>query len=173
MLPLPPEGWVLLVMGVAGSGKTTIGHSLAAALGARFFDADDFHSPQNIQKMKCGEPLDDADRAPWLAALRDLVGDVLAARGRAVLACSALKQAYRQLLRVDAKHVPVVFLNGSRQLIAARLRERQGHFAPESLLASQLAALEPPEDALEVDISATPTEVLRTILEQLLGAPAP
>ena len=167
MLELPQKGWVLLVMGVAGSGKTTIGRGLAAALGVRFFDADDFHSPENIQKMARGEPLGDADRAPWLAALRDRIEAVLDARDCAVLACSALKQAYRQQLRVDAQRVPVVFLNGSPELICARLRERRGHFAHESLLGSQLAALEPPDDALEVDIAAPPQEVVHTILARL------
>lgn len=167
MLELSPDGWVLLVMGVAGSGKTTIGRGLAAALDVRFFDADDFHPPENIQKMARGEPLGDADRAPWLAALRTLVAEVLAAGGCAVLACSALKQTYRQQLRVDARRVPVVFLNGSAELIAERLRARRGHFAHESLLASQLATLEPPDDALEVDVSGAPAEVVGMILAEL------
>jgi gluconokinase len=172
MLELPADGWVVLVMGVAGSGKTTIGRGLAAALDVRFFDADDFHSAENIGKMARGEALGDADRAPWLAALRARIEDVLAAHGCAVLACSALKRAYRQQLRVDAQRVRVVFLNGSPELIAARLRERPGHFAHESLLGSQLAALEPPKDALEVDVAATPAEIVRTILDQLRLAPA-
>ena len=167
MLELPSEGWVVLVMGVAGSGKTTIGRGLAAALGVSFFDADDFHSVENIRKMARGEALGDADRAPWLAALRDRICAVLDARGCAVLACSALKQAYRKQLRVDAQRVPVVFLNGSPELIAARLRERRGHFAHESLLGSQLAALEPPADALEVDVAAPPAELVHTIVAQL------
>jgi gluconokinase len=169
-MALPADGWVILVMGVAGSGKTTIGRALAAELGARFFDADDYHSPENIRKMAHAEALTDADRAPWLEALRQLVAGVLQAQQQAVLACSALKRSYRDAIGVDARRMPVVFLDGSPELIARRLRERVDHFAPPALLGSQLATLEKPEDAIHVDVSQPPEAIIRSIRERL-GVP--
>jgi len=170
---LPPGGFVILVMGVAGSGKTTIGRALAAATEARFIDADDYHSPANVQKMSRGEALTDGDRAPWLAALRQVIAGVLHEGGRAVLACSALKQAYRDVLRVDEARVPLVYLRGSRALIAQRLSERQGHYASGSLLDSQLATLEAPAGALEVDVAAAPAAIVRDVLQRLGFAARP
>lgn len=169
-MQLPLGGWVVLVMGVAGSGKTTIGRGLAQATGARFIDADDYHPRQNVEKMSRGEALTDADRGPWLEALRAVVRGVLERGERAVLACSALKRAYRDRIRIDSARMPIVLLTGEPTLIAARLRGRQ-HFAPAELLTSQLETLELPAHAIEVDVAAPPEDVIRTLLERLGGSP--
>jgi gluconokinase len=169
-MQLPLGGWVVLVMGVAGSGKTTIGRGLAEATGARFIDADDYHSLENIEKMSQGEALTDAERGPWLEALRAVLQGVLERGEQAVLACSALKRAYRDRIRFDPARMPIVLLTGEPALIAARLRRRD-HFAPAALLRSQLEALEPPAHAIEVDVAAPPEDVIRTILERLGESP--
>jgi len=138
-------------MGVCGCGKTTVGEALAGALGWPFFDADDFHPPANVAKMASGHPLDDADRWPWLDRIADEMRQILARSGHAVLACSALKEAYRNRLR-RAGDVRIVYLKGDEATIAARLAARQHKYMPASLLSSQFAALEEPADALVVDI---------------------
>jgi gluconokinase len=142
---------VMLLMGVTGSGKTTIGRALAESLKWHFVDADDFHSPANVAKMRAGIPLDDADRAPWLASLHDAIVGWLQAGANVVLACSALKEAYRAQLLVSPE-VRLVYLRGSRLLISRRLSERHGHYMNPDLLDSQLAALEEPQDAVVVDV---------------------
>lgn len=158
---------IVLVMGVCGSGKSTIGRLLADALGARFVEGDDFHSPENVAKMQRGEPLDDDDRAEWLKALADELA-VAARSGEAVvLACSALKHRYRQLLRERCPTLRVVCLHGPASVIAARLEARPGHFMPPSLLQSQLGALELPSDALIVDVQESPGAIARLVLERL------
>lgn len=146
-------------MGVAGSGKSTVGRILAASLGWRFVDADDFHPPANIARMSAGYPLTDADRAPWLSALHDFIQTRIDTTERIVLACSALKAVYRRQLMPDPLHVGLVYLKGSAELLASRLGNRSGHFAPPTLLISQLAALEEPSDALVLDISASPEQL--------------
>lgn len=151
---------VIVVMGVSGAGKTTLGLALASALAWDFADADDFHPPANITKMRSGAPLDDADRAPWLAALRAEIERRLGGEAPPlVLACSALKRNYRVLLRGEAVakdgRVRFLFLDGAPGLISERLAARAGHYMPPALLASQLAALEPPADALRIDIADT------------------
>ena len=138
-------------MGVCGCGKTTVGEALAATLGWPFHDADNFHPAANVAKMAAGEPLTDADRWPWLDRIAEEGRAILARGEHAVIACSALKQAYRERLR-RAGDVRFVFLNGDADTIAARLAARRDHYMPPSLLPSQLAALEVPGDALEVDI---------------------
>ncbi|HYO74534.1 MAG TPA: gluconokinase [Archangium sp.] len=158
---------VIIVMGVSGSGKTTVGLRLAAALGYRFRDADEFHPPGNIAKMTAGIPLTDEDRAPWLAVLRELLHDTLAAGDSLVLACSALKRTYRAGLTVDAARQRWVYLRASRELIAERLKARTGHYMPAALLDSQLAALEVPEDALVLEATADPDTLVATVLEEL------
>jgi gluconokinase len=158
---------VILVMGVAGSGKTTVGRALAAALGWDFRDADDFHPPANVAKMSAGLPLDDADRAPWLAAIRAHLDACLARGENAVVTCSALKEKYRAQLVADPARVKLVHLTGSPPLLAARLAGRTDHFMKPEMLASQLAALEPPADALAVDIAEPPDTLVARIRRAL------
>lgn len=153
-------------MGVSGSGKTTFGTALAQELNWVFADADDYHPPSNVQKMASGEALTDADREPWLQRLHALIEQHLLENQPLVLACSALKASYRQTLTANLEGVNVVFLNGSRELIAERMNSRQ-HFMPAILLESQLKTLEPPEDATVLDIGL-PIEVLvREVMLQL------
>jgi gluconokinase len=151
---------VIVLMGVAGSGKTTVGQLLAAQLNWSFRDADDFHPPENVAKMSAGTPLNDHDRAPWLAAIRAHLAEKLARGEGAIVTCSALKERYRAVLRGDAPGVQFVHLTGSPELLAARIGGRQGHFMKPEMLPSQLAALEPPTDALAVDIAPPPAEIV-------------
>ncbi len=167
----PAEPRLIVVMGVSGSGKTTVGEALAARLGASFADGDAFHSEANVAKMSRGEPLTDADRWPWLDAIGAHLGR---AEGRAVVACSALRRAYRDRINLAAG-APVFFLHldGAYDLIAARMAARRGHYMPPSLLRSQFDALEPiapDETAAVVDISGPPDAVLAASLAAL-GAP--
>ncbi len=153
---MKPPPSVLIVMGVSGAGKTRFGTALAAALGWDFADADDYHPAGNIAKMRAGTPLSDADRAPWLASLRAEIDRRLEKNRPLVLACSALKQDHRRMLRADdAQRVRFIHLDGPAELIAARLALRTGHYMPAALLGSQFAALEAPTDALRIDISIT------------------
>lgn len=154
---------IILVMGVAGSGKTTVSALLARELGWLFADADDFHSPANRAKMAAGQPLDDADRAPWLQALRTYIDGCLARDENAVLACSALKARYRETLRAGRDQVRLVHLYGSPELIRSRIASRESHYMGAGMLDSQLAALEPPDDALALDVAATPAELVAHI----------
>lgn len=157
---------IVLIMGVAGAGKTTIGQSLAAHLGFDFEDADNFHSSTNIEKMRRGIPLTDADRAPWLEAMRAAILSWIRDGKNVVLACSALKQAYRERLIVGPE-VEIVYLKGSYDVIADRLRERKGHYATEQLLESQFAALEEPTNAVVVNIDSSPQKIVDDIRAQL------
>ncbi len=171
--PVADRAWeikprVIVVMGVCGAGKTAHGRALAAALGWDFADADDHHSPEAVAQMRAGTPLSDADRAPWLARLRAQIERHLADDRPLVLACSALKQAYRDALWVDRPRMRLVFLDGPRALIAARLAQRENHFAGPALLDSQLAALEPPADAVRIDLSL-PTEQQIAAVRATLG----
>ncbi len=156
----------VVLMGVTGAGKTTVGRRLAAALGWKFYDADDFHARASVEKMARGVALDDADRGPWIEALREVVREGLARGESAVLACSALKESYRARLLLDGR-VRLVYLKGDAGLIRSRLRARRGHFMSPAMLDGQLAALEEPRDALRVDVSAPPDELVKTIREGL------
>jgi gluconokinase len=151
---------VIIVMGVSGVGKTTIGKALAGELGWRFLEGDDLHPAANVAKMAEGVPLTDEDRAPWLEQLRGLISQALEQGENVVLACSALRRSYRQRLAVDPARVRWVYLTAPAEVIADRLRRRTGHFMPPSLLESQLAALEAPDDALVVDVTPGPAEVV-------------
>ena len=157
---------IVIVMGVVGSGKTTVGRSLADQLGWQFADADDFHPSANVEKIRSGIPLTDADRAPWLRSLREAIARWIAAGKNAVLACSALKRNYRDELKAGPE-VHFVYLKGSPALIAERLRSRHGHFANEQILASQFADLEEPENAVIVSIADTPQQIVAQIRKEL------
>ena len=160
---MPPV--FVVVFGVSGSGKTTIGELLARQLGWRFYDADDFHPRANIEKMRSGVPLTDDDRWPWLDNLRGLVTRCAQQSEDAVLACSALKQSYRQHLRVH-DNVQLVYLRGDRRLISERLRQRRGHFMDPALLASQFADLDEPqahERAVIADAAKPPAAIVADI----------
>ncbi|MFN2444548.1 MAG: gluconokinase [Vicinamibacterales bacterium] len=157
---------IVILMGVAGSGKTTIGTLLADELGWPFLDGDDLHPPANIDKLRRGVALSDGDREPWLERLRSVIGETAARGESAVVACSALKATYRERLRIDGS-VIFVFLRGSYDLIEQRLREREGHFMSPQLLQSQFATLEEPADALVVDIDAPPRTIVDTIRHRL------
>jgi gluconokinase len=154
---------IVLVMGVAGAGKTTVGRLLAASLASAFADADTFHPEENREKMRRGVPLDDADRAPWLRALAAAIDGWLARDRTVVLACSALKRAYRAQLLRDPARMRVVYLRGSADLLRERLERREGHFAGSALLASQLETLEEPEGALTFDVAASPEALVAAI----------
>jgi gluconokinase len=153
---------IILLMGVTGSGKTTVGRLLAQQLSWQFVDGDEFHSAANIAKMRQGIALTDVDRKPWLEAIREAILRWVAESKSVVLACSALKEKYRSPLRVGPA-VKLVYLRGSYDTISARLAERHGHFATSALLASQFADLEEPGDALIVDLSRSPEEIVSTI----------
>jgi len=153
----------ILLMGVAGSGKTTVGRDLASALGWSFADADDFHPPANIAKMAAGIPLDDADRAPWLRVIGEYLRRCLAHQENTVVTCSALKESYRRAILADAPSAKLVYLKGSRELLRERISSRSGHFMKPEMLDSQLTALEEPADALVVDIAQTPDEIITKI----------
>lgn len=157
----------LIVMGVAGSGKTTIGDALATRLGWVFRDADGFHPPANIAKMKAGTPLNDEDRWPWLKAIRAHMDAENAAGRSGVIACSALKEIYRDVLGRGESWVRFVHLTGSKELIADRMRSRSGHFMPVALLDSQFATLETPADAIRLDISKPPETLVEEVLRRL------
>lgn len=154
---------VIVVMGVAGSGKTTVGRALAASLGRPFFDADDFHPPENVSRMSAGVPLTDADREPWLASLCALIERADTAGEDIVLACSALRARFRERLRAAANDLRYVYLESGRGVIAHRLAEREGHFMSPDLVASQFADLEEPDDALVVDATRPPQELVAEI----------
>jgi gluconokinase len=157
---------IILLIGPAGSGKTTVGELLAAQLGWKFADGDSFHAAANIEKMSRGVPLSDDDRQPWLNSLRDEMLQWEAQRQNVVLACSALKRRYRELLRISAG-VKIVYLKGTYELLLARLLSRKGHYAGEQLLASQFTDLEEPADALTIDASRSPEEIVAEIRKQL------
>lgn len=158
---------VVILMGVSGTGKTEVGTRLAKALGGTFAEGDDYHPPANVEKMRAGVPLDDADRQPWLEAMSREIGAWLDAGRTVVLACSALKQRYRDILKAGRPGVRFVHLKGDEALIRARLAGRRGHYMPASLLESQLAALEEPSDAITVAIDAPPDAIVAEICEAL------
>lgn len=153
-------------MGVSGSGKTTVGSLLAKELNCKFYDADDFHSESNKEKMSKGIALTDADRITWLNDLRELIKTVSEENASGVLACSALKEAYRGMLQVNDQ-VKFVYLKGSFEQIEQRLSERKNHYMPVKLLRSQFDALEEPKDVLTIDISHTPQEIIQIIRKGL------
>jgi gluconokinase len=164
---------IVVIMGVSGSGKTTVGERLAARLGCGFSDADEFHSDANKAKMAAGTPLTDADRQPWLQAMHEAIVERAGQGDDHVFACSALKRRYREVLRGDADDVRLVFLDGPREVLAERVGSRRGHFFASTLLDDQLANLEAPgeDEALNVDIRNKPDDIVEQIA-QALAAPA-
>jgi len=169
--PVAAQSWelrpplVVLIMGVAGTGKTTVGQALAVASGWSFRDADDFHPPSNIKKMAAGLPLKDADRDPWLAAIRVHITATLARGESSVVTCSALKESYRRFIIGRSEGVKVVHLHGDPELIRRRIAERKNHFMKPEMLDSQLADLEPPQDALKLDIAEPVATLVAKIRE--------
>lgn len=159
---------VVVLMGVCGSGKSTIGHLLSQQTSWPFYDGDDFHPQANVEKMARGEALDDADRYPWLAQLAGEMDKWLAA-GSAILACSALKDTYRQILVGGRPQVRIVYLKGSKDLIRQRLAQRVHRYMPSALLDSQFATLEEPADALVVEVLTTPEAAVAQIRGALEG----
>lgn len=164
----------ILVMGVSGSGKSTLAAALADRLGLPLIEADDWHSPQNVARMTAGTPLTDADRSAWLAQLSRLLADAVRQQRGVVLACSALKRAYRDILRIGAPDLWLIALHGERAVLAQRLARRVGHYMPPSLLDSQLATLELPgadEPGMQLDLSAPASDIVRQVLETLDNLP--
>ena len=161
------DDMVLILMGPMGCGKTTIGKMLAEKLGWSFYDGDDFHPKENVEKMRAGIALTDEDRKLWLETLHANVQHWLRDKQNSILACSALKQAYRELLGVNQNTVKTVYLKGSYELLRARIEERQHPYMDKNLLRSQLDTLEEPAEGLTVDISATPEIVVSAIIDHL------
>jgi gluconokinase len=157
---------IIIVMGVAGSGKTTVGTMLADAMKCPYLEGDSLHSPENIDKMSHGIPLTDSDRAPWLSEIHARIVHVFDRGQDLVVVCSALEQQYRRVL-AEGVAITWVYLKGSAELIRSRLRQRPGHFMKDDMLASQLEALEEPSDALVVDISVAPRVIVDRILAEL------
>ena len=174
-MPPDPAPHALIVMGVSGSGKTTIGEQLARRIGWRYEDADAFHPASNVAKMSAGQPLTDEDRWPWLRAIADEIDSVIAAGGRIVIGCSALKRVYRDLLVHGRDDIRIIYLQGTQALIADRLGERRDHFMPAALLTSQFKTLEPPtpdEHAITISIDAPAETIVGNILSQLKSSQA-
>lgn len=164
---------ILLVMGVSGSGKSTLGEALARELGADFIEGDAWHPAKNVAKMARGEPLTDADRWPWLRALRKALAEGVD-RGRSqVLACSALKEAYREVLREGLPDWRVVLLHGDRETLSRRMAGRRDHFMPAALLDSQLADLEEPAGAIRVDMALPLDKAVEDVIRKLEAVPPP
>jgi gluconokinase len=157
---------IVVLMGVTGSGKSTVGELLARQLSWEFFDGDDFHSADNIKKMREGTPLSDEDRLPWLNALRETIRAAVNRRENAVIACSALKRSYRQRLQVSTE-VAFVYLKANASLVRDRLAKRRGHFMNRELIQSQFDSLEEPEAALRIDASLSPVEIVQEIRNRL------
>jgi gluconokinase len=161
------EGKIIILTGVAGVGKTTVGRLLAARMGCEFFEADAYHSSEAVAKMAGGFPLTDDDRWPWLARVKQLIIGLGCRGDQAVIACSALKGKYRDFLKSDSENVHFVQLSGEYDLLYHRLQKRQGHFATENLLASQLADLEKLSDGLIVEVDSSPEQIVSRIMMAL------
>jgi gluconokinase len=162
-MPAIDKSMIIIIMGVSGVGKTTIGKLLAESLQWEFSDADRFHSIENVEKMRGGIPLSDAERKPWLQDLQIAIKHWLQENKNMVLACSALKDSYRQFLVLDSDRTKLVYLRGSYQLIQQRLHERQNHYMSEKLLSSQFETLEEPSDAIYVDVAEPPQVIVQNI----------
>jgi gluconokinase len=160
---------ILVLMGVSGSGKTTVGRLLSQEMGWPFYDGDDFHPPENVAKMARGIPLDDDDRVGWLDQLAATIQQHLDAGQSMLLACSALKHKYRDRLRIDPQQVRFIYLKGDFELILSRMQTRDDHYMRPTMLASQFADLEEPQDALVLDIDEPPEQLCQRIIQTLLS----
>jgi len=167
MKPSIQRPLVLIFMGVSGSGKTTVAELFVKKTGATFYEGDEFHPPENIEKMRNGVPLTDSDRLNWLQSLREIIVRSLKENDIAVMTCSALKASYRKLLKGGDSHVQFVYLTGPRAVLEKRLSARKGHFMPPALLDSQLATLEPPADALTFSCEKSPEEIVTALIRAL------
>lgn len=165
---MTPTGF--LIMGVSGSGKTTVGKALAQKLGWDFFDADDFHPAENITKMASGIPLSESDRAPWLASLHNLLSSILKSNRHPVLACSALKEEYRAELLDGMDGIEIIYLKGNYDLILSRMSARENHYMRPEMLRSQFATLEEPKNALVLDVSASVEELIDKIVAKYFSS---
>ena len=159
---------IIVVMGISASGKSTLGSALAKSLGWEFLEGDDYHPRANIEKMSSGTPLNDEDRLPWLRSINQALGRLDKDGRNAVLACSALKRHYREILAQDIKQMRYVYLYGNPQLVRERITNRKGHFMPPELIDSQIAAMEPPQNAIRVNIEQ-PVETQAELVLQALG----
>jgi len=157
---------VLIIMGVSGCGKTTVGKMLSEKLGWKYFEGDDYHSKENVEKMSKGVPLSDDDRKPWLLKLRSIIEDSLASGTNIILSSSALKESYRKILKVN-DGVKFIYLKGSYELIESRMRLRKDHFMKPGMLRSQFEALEEPSDAIAIDINQSLEEIEKNILKEI------
>jgi carbohydrate kinase (thermoresistant glucokinase family) len=158
---------IILLMGVCGTGKTTIGHALSEELSWPFFDPDSFHPPENIEKQRQGIPLTDEDRLPWLNNIHRKMAEISAQGESAIFGCSALKERYREILRRGISQFVIFHLCGDRELVRERVTKRKGHFMPASLVDSQYETLETPKDAISLDIALPPQEIVQIILKEI------
>ena len=158
---------IYLIMGVSGSGKTTIGRALSQELGYTFYDADDFHPPENIAKMSQGIPLSDSDRLPWLLAIKSVMNEHQQLQKNAVITCSALKQSYRNLLQENTIDIIWIYLQGSYETILKRLQKRSEHFMKDKMLISQFKTLEEPKNAVVIDVNLSVEEIVQEIINQI------
>ena len=157
---------IYLIMGVSGAGKTTIGKALSQELGYPFYDADDFHPPENIAKMSQGIPLNDSDRLPWLLAIKTVINEKQKSQQNAIITCSALKKAYRNLLQNNSIDIIFIYLKGTYETILKRLQQRSKHFMKENMLMSQFKTLEEPQNAIIIDINLAVEEIVQEIIHQ-------
>lgn len=155
---------IYLIMGVSGAGKTTVGEALSHQVDCPFYDADEFHPPENIEKMSQGIPLTDRDRLPWLVAIKEVIDQHQQSQTDAVITCSALKQSYRNLLQKNTQDLIWIYLKGSYQQILKRLEKRSGHYMKPRMLLSQFNALEEPQNAIVIDINLSVSEITQTII---------
>lgn len=158
---------VLILMGVSGTGKSTIGQALSEKLNWPYFEGDKFHSPANVEKMRAGIPLNDDDRGPWLLSIRTAIEEHLASAGSAIFACSALKASYREILQKEDKRIKFIFLHASYELILSRMNSRKHEYMPASLLKSQFETLEEPKNAIKVSVNQAVDKIVEEILEKL------
>ena len=157
---------IFIVMGVSGSGKSTVGKAVSKELGWKFYEGDEYHPAENVQKMKTGIPLNDEDRLPWLLSLRKIIGDAIEKKENIIISCSALKKVYRNILQVN-NQVVFIYLKGNYDFIRERMEKRANHFFKPALLKSQFETLEEPEGAIEIDISVSAESITKELVNRI------